>query len=171
MLNTVDTTPESADQPQSRGAPSRRTLALGGMVAIVAGIVAVPSIEFLVPANTDANVDSIDQALIQLSDRIVAVRGKQDQLQELLYDLLPDNPDHDPTWHRVRELNDRAHTLAERIGRLPARTTAGVQARAAAIKAMMPIDYEDDHETQVPIDWHRGMLDALLRDLTKGVGA
>lgn len=171
MLDSTNTTNLGANQPQSRGGAGRRTLALGGMATIVAGFAAVPSIEFPAPANTDANVGSIDLVLIQLCDRIVAVRGEQDQLQQVMYDLLPDNPEHDPSWHRIRALDARANVLAEQIGRLPARTMAGVQARAAALKVMMPVDYEDDCETNVPINWHCGMLDALLRDLTEGVGA
>lgn len=171
MLTTSDTTTPGADLSQSQGASTRRTLALGGMAAVITGLAAAPSIEFSTPANTNANVDSIDLVLMHLCNSIVAVRGEQDRLQEIMYDLMPDTPDHDPTWHRIRALDVRAYQLAEQIGRLPARTTAGVQARASAIRAMMPVDYEDDCETRVPINWHRGMLDALLRDLTEGVGA
>lgn len=163
MLNSTDTTPAAVDQPQSHGVTSRRTLALGGMAAVITGLVATPSIELPAPANTDASVDSIDLALIQLCDRIVAVRGEQDRFQEVMYDLMPGTPDHDPTWHRIWALNDRAYVLAEQIGRLPARTVAGVQARAAAVQVMMPVDHGDEQD--VPINWHRGMLDALLLDV------
>ena len=86
-----------------------------------------------------------------------------------MFDRLPDDPDYDMVSRRIQELHDEANQLAGRVAELQARTAEGVQARAAAIKALMPMDY--DIEDMVPIDWHQGMLNALLRDLTEGVGA
>ena len=163
MLNITDTTLPGVDQPQSPGT-TQRTLAFGGVTAVIAGLVAAPSIEFPTHASSNANVDTIDLALIQLCDSIVAVREEETRLQEVMYDLIPDTPDHDPTFDRIVVLGGRASVLAEQIGRLPpACTIAGIQARAAAVQAMMPVDHGD--EQNVPINWHRGMLDALLRDV------
>lgn len=161
MLNVNDNTKAGADQSQSHGA-TRRTLALGGIAAAVAGLIAVPSIA-LVATDITANVESIDLVLIQLCAQIVAGCKQQAALQEWMFDLLPDDDDYDMVSRRILELDDETRHLAVRVGKLPARTTEGIQARAAAIKAMMPVDF--DLADWVPINWHRGMLDALLRDL------
>lgn len=164
MLNTTDTTFPGTDQHQSPGATRRRTLALGGLASAIAGLVtlssATPAIAGAELLTTD---DDPDLELKQLCARIVSDCKQQSILQEQMYDLVPYDPDYDRILSRIQELDDEARQLAERVGKLPAHTPEGIQARAAAIKALLPTDFEIGD--LVPIDWHRGMLDALLRDV------
>ncbi len=163
MLTTTstDTTTASADQPQSRGAPSRRTLALGGMTTAIAGLMSVMPVDTAAAAN--ANEDGSDLVLIQLSARVVAVRRDRSGFQARMFDLLPADPVHDTTFNRILALDAKTDRLAGQIAKLPARTQLGVQARAAAVHALLPMDFGIDD--LVPINWHGGMLDALLRDV------
>lgn len=161
MLTNNNTTPASADQPQSHGSTSRRTPALGGMATAIAGLMSVMPVDPAAAAN--ANEDGSDLVLIQISARVVAVRRDRSALQARMFDLLPADPIHDTTFNRILALNAEADRLARQIAKLPARTQLGVQARAAAVHALMPMDFGIDD--LVPIDWHHGMLDALLRDV------
>ena len=161
MLNTTDTTPAGADQQQTHGATTRRTLALGGMATAVAGLMGVMPID--PPTAANANEDGSDLVLIQLSARIVAIRRDRGALQAWMFDLLPADPVYDTTFNRILALDAEADRLAGQIAKLPARTQLGIQARAAAVHAMQPMDFGIDD--LVPIDWHKGMLDALLRDV------
>jgi hypothetical protein len=70
----------------------------------------------------------------------------------------------DRNWARANARGAFGRRLAKRIAKLPAHTTAGIRARAAAVQAAMPIDHGIDDN--IPIGWHHGMLDALLRDLS-----
>lgn len=161
MLDITDTTPAGADQPQSQGTTSRRMLALGGMATAIAGLMTVMPIDPATAAN--ANDDGSDLVLIQLCSRVVAVRRDQGALQARMFDLQPDDLVHDVTFNHILALDDEAKQLAGQIAKLPARTQLGVQARAAAVHALLPMDF--GVEDLVPIDWHKGMLDALLRDV------
>ena len=161
MLNTTDTTRPGADQQQSHGTIARRTLALGGMATAIAGLMDVMPIDPAAAAN--ANEDISDLVLIQLSACIVAIRRDRSALQARMYDLLPVDPVHDTTFNAILTLDDEADRLAGQVAKMPARTQLGIQARAAAVHAMQPMDFGIDD--LVPIDWHRGMLDALLRDV------
>ncbi len=161
MLDTTNNTPSVADQPQSPGITTRRTLALGGMATAIAGLMGVMPIDPATAAN--ANEDGSDLVLIQFCSRIVAARKEQSSLQQIMYDLLPADPLHDSTFSRIQVLDARADKLARQVAKLPARTLLGIQARAAAVHAMQPIDF--DIRDWAPLDWHQGMLDALLRDV------
>lgn len=163
MLDTNHNTKAAADQPQLHGA-TRRMLAFGGIATAVSGLIAASSIAPAAAADDYENVESIDAALIQLCTRIVADCRQQAALQEWMFDLLPDDDDYDVVSRRIQDLDDETRHLAARVGKLPARTAEGIQARAAAIMAMMPVDF--GLADWVPINWHAGMLDALLCDLT-----
>ncbi len=165
MLDTSDNTPACADQPQSHGTTGRRMLALGGMATAIAGLMGVMLIDPAVAANANADADGSDLVLVQLCARIVTDCSQQAALQTWMYGLLPDDDDYDMVSRRILELDDETRQLAVRVGKLPAHTAEGIQARAAAIKALMPVDF--DLADWVPINWHGGMLDALLRDLTR----
>ena len=165
MLDSTDTTTSGADQRQSRSTTSRRMLALSGMATAIASLMGVMPIEPAAAANANANsdADGSDLVLIQLCARIVAARKEQSSLQAVMYDLLPVDPAHDMTFSRIQVLSGRADKLARQVAKLPARTPSGIQARAAAVHAMQPIDF--DINDWAPLDWHQGMLDALLRDV------
>lgn len=162
MLNTTDTTSPGTDQHQSPVATRRRTFALGSMASAVAALVTL-SPTTPVAAAAVVPDEGPDQVLVRLCGWIVADCKQQAVLQTWMFDLRPDDPDYDMVSRRIQELDDEARQLAERVGKLPARTPEGIQARAAAIKALMPVDFEIDD--LVPINWHQGMLDALLRDV------
>ena len=137
-------------------------LALGGVASAIAGLV-TPSPATPAGAAAVGLDEGPDQVLMQLCGWIVADCKQQAALQIWMFDLRPDDPDYDMVSRRIQELDDEARQLAERIGKLPACTPEGIRARAAAIKALMPEDFEIGD--LVPIDWHGGMLNALLLDL------
>ena len=137
MSDLVHNTPSDVEQPQSHGITSRRVLALGGVVTAVAGLIGVVPTKPAV-AGVDLDTDSPDLVLVQLCARIVADRKQQDSLTEQMFDLLPGDSNCDMVERQLYELDDETRQLALLVGELPALTTQGVQARAAAIKAMMP---------------------------------
>ena len=60
--------------------------------------------------------------------------------------------------------SEEGSRLAKRIAKMPALTFAGVRARASVVQAAMPVDHVISG--WITIDWHKGVLDALLRDLS-----
>jgi hypothetical protein len=79
--------------------------------------------------------------------------------------LLP-GPDFDRISSLAQKRGKESSRLANRIAKMPARTLAGVRARASVVRAAMPVDYAIGDT--IPTDWHHGVLDALLRDLDAG---
>lgn len=161
MLDNTASTFAVVDQPQLQGGTSRRTLALGGMASAIAGLMAAMPINQAAAAN--ANTGGSDLALIQLSAALVAARRDRAALQARMFNLLPGDPVHDRTFDRIVALDTEADRLAGQIAKLPARTREGVQARATAVHALLPMDF--GVADLVPVDWHKGMLNALLRDV------
>jgi hypothetical protein len=78
----------------------------------------------------------------------------------------PPGPDFDRISSLAEKRAKESRGFAIRIAKMPARTLAGVRARASVVRAIMPVDYAAGDT--IPIDWHNGVLDALLRDLDAG---
>jgi hypothetical protein len=103
-----------------------------------------------------------DAELIRTCTRAVATSREARALRDATTDLLP-GPDFNRISSLAQKRREESSRLAKRIAKMPARTLAGARARASVVSAAMPVDYAIGDT--IPIDWHHGMLDALLRDL------
>lgn len=106
-----------------------------------------------------------DADLMRLCRRAVAAYDEERALVNAGADLAP-GPDFDRIAALAQKQGENANRLAKRIALTPAKTLAGVRARAAVVRAAMPVDHAIGDS--IPIDWHKGMLDALLRDMEEG---
>ena len=113
---------------------------------------------------TPLDMHDPDHELIALCQQAVAAFQEARTILEAGTELV--GPDFNRNWARANVRAVLGRRLAKRIAKLPAYTLAGIRARASAVPAAMPIDYGIGDS--IPIDWHHGMLDTLLRDLARG---
>jgi hypothetical protein len=103
-----------------------------------------------------------DESLVRLCDKVRVLCLERDALMVRAETVLP-GAQFDRIWSRVMAKTSEAGRLTADIAKMPAHTMSGIRGRAAALQAIMPVDHGIDDS--IPIDWHRGLLDALLRDL------
>jgi hypothetical protein len=102
------------------------------------------------------------EALIRLCDKVRVLGLERDALLIRGAPMTP-GAQFERVWSRAKAKTDEAQRLAGAIAKMPAHTFDGVKARASALQAIMPVDYSIGDS--IPIDWHRGLLDALLQDI------
>ncbi|HYE70113.1 MAG TPA: hypothetical protein VD932_01145, partial [Aquabacterium sp.] len=85
-----------------------------------------------------------DAALLTACDRLIWLNAEHDRLCEPFYEVVGPMPDE--VQHQVAAVVDENAQVRERIIDTPARTGAGLQAKARAILAEMgePCQYDDD---------------------------
>jgi hypothetical protein len=106
-----------------------------------------------------------DAPLIEAAAALLVLKAELDRISDLCCDADWNAPDTAELMTRERELVRACRDHALRISESPpARTLAGVQARASMVAAMMlPRECEDGG--WIERDWDAGLLPALLADL------
>ena len=139
-----------------------------------AGLLAIAAAAFTIPERTLPHAippRGADAQLVALSSELVSLERER----RLIGHLYAHTPVGTPTlWElgaRKAAMQADCNRLARQVGQLPtARSPDGVRARAAALRAVQVQDDGDgpdgDGELDlIRIDWHQGLLDALMRDL------
>ena len=104
----------------------------------------------------------VDECLIDLCGQIADLAREAEAMGELTLDLRLDDPACEFIFAELQMIRAEMVSTAERVAAMPAHSQAGIRARAAAVRAMMP---PDDIDGLLPLNWHAGLLDALLHEL------